>query len=779
MKFSVRGLAFFAIFSATLAGQPTETTFGNVHARVTVDRTTGVWSAAWEQGVTIQAAAFQMEIDGRPFIETPWTTETRAFTDALGKGRELRQLWRRGALRVEREIRLYDDTPQLTIGGRVVNETSAVARLGTAQLIDSGNWQLGDRAMPPAAVHGSKLARMAVVPLAAAGSIPEEQTYAGSGVLAFFSREARAALTVAYLRADDAAPDLAATFRTGVGGVALQANSRYLDRTLSPGATLELNRLLLQAGNDPYRQLETVGDAMAKLARLPVRTGPTSLWCSWYAHRLEVSEEKVLANAAVAARHFKPLGFEIMQVDHGWQRRDITGDWTVNERFPHGLKWLAQQLQERHGLKLGLWISPTDVADTSELFERHPEWILKGEEGKPKVNGKWYWKPNPNCYQLDVSQPAAASHVADVFRRLVAEDVAYFKIDFIIAQSKEQFFPQDPEVTRGWGAFRLAMEAVRAGAGDAWVRYCNVPPLLSVGLADGAYGGDDTADAGQPGMFRVLRDNARILATSYWLNDRTYQREVCDMSMRMHATIEEARVRAALMTLANTSISWSDELNFLPPSRIRMMQQCLPAGNPPMRPVDLFEREVPSVWHLKAGNAAEQWDVVGLFNFDDQPAARSVRFEELGLSPADEHAVFEFWEGKFLGRLKDGVTITLPPESSRILAVRRVEGRPQLIGTDMHVLQGHHEVKAVSWDERQLVLSGRYQRMAGVQSHAFFLVPDGYTPKFEFPLTRNSARLTHVAGNLWMQEIDFRERDYEWAIPFEKIAPPTIKEPNG
>jgi hypothetical protein len=98
----------------------------------------------------------------------------------------------------------------------------------------------------------------------------------------------------------------------------------------------------------------------------------------------------------------------------------------------------------------------------------------------------------------------------------------------------------------------------------------------------------------------------------------------------------------------------------------------------------------------------------------------------------------------------------------------------------MHLLQGHHEVKTLRWEEKGAVLSGVYQRMTGLQSRAFFLVPAGYAPKFEFPLTRNSARLTHVAGDVWMQEIEFYDRDYEWSIPFEKtVPPPTVKEPNG
>jgi hypothetical protein len=251
------------------------------------------------------------------------------------------------------------------------------------------------------------------------------------------------------------------------------------------------------------------------------------------------------------------------------------------------------------------------------------------------------------------------------------------------------------------------------------------------------------------------------------------------MSVRMHASVEEVRVRAAIMTLANCSISWSDELCYLPPSRIRLMQQCMPPGNPPMRPLDLFEREVPSVWHLKMTNAAGAWDVVGLFNFEQAPATRGVRFKELGLDPRAEYAVFEFWEERFLGVLRDGVELSLPGESSRILSIRRVTGVPQLVGTDMHLLQGWHEVKRLAWDEKAHVLSGRYERMPGICGRAFFRIPAGYTPRFQFPLDPESARLTHVADELWMQEIEFTERDYSWSIPFEAPRAPERKEPTG
>jgi hypothetical protein len=752
----------------------------------TLDGRTGQWSVAWHEGieVAIAGAGFAAEIDGQDVAAGAGEVQVRPFADRLGSGRECVQRWVTNGVEVERDCRVYGQEGLITLGGRIRNGSPRDRNLGTVHLIRldaDGAWGVGAAWETPAAVHiqGHSLLRSTPFEPAERWGAARVREFRSSGILALVSREPRAALAIGYVQAAEASPDLAATFVLDEGGTGLTAPSRFMGRILGPGETLELNRLCLIADADPFRALERYGDALARASAQPVRTGPTALWCSWYAHRMGMTEEKVLANAAVAATHLKPLGLEFMQLDHGWQRGDITGDWVANERFPHGLRWLAGQLRERHGLRLGLWIAPTDVAETSELYRQHADWMLRGPDGKPRVNWRWYWVPNPSCYELDATHPDAYRFVADTFRRLTAEGVGYYKIDFIAAAGGEHFIPRDPRATPGWTPLRRAMEALREGAGpDAWIRYCQTPPVLSVGLANSVIGGDDTLDAGMPGRSDVLRDSALALAAGHWLNDRPYHREVCDMSVRMQGSIEEVRLRAALMTLAGCSVSWSDELSYLPPSRIRLMQQCMPPGNPPMRPLDLFDRAVPSVWHLRIARQFESWDVIGLFNFDPAPATRAVRFDALGLDPGTECAVFEFWEERFLGLRRGEVELTLPGMSSRILAIRRGTGRPQLLGTDLHVLQGWHEIKQLEWDARAGTLAGVYRRMPGVAGKAFFLVPEGYAPRFEFPLGPASARLTHVEGPLWMQEFAFAEPEHRWSIPFEVPKPPPPKEPN-
>jgi len=748
----------------------------NENVLVSVDVKDGAWDATWLGGAeaVLRRARTAVEVDGKALSLLAGKAHEEPFEDRLGKGRQIKHEWSDG-VRVERLVRVYDGRGVVTVSGRITNTQDRDVSLGTTHLValsesDGGWWHAGHVWTSPAALFVGGSSTLLCEP-AQGGDLSGDvdRSYGATQILSLVNRGPTASLTIGYLTALEARPDLSAAFRVCEGGTALSAHQRFLGRTLGPGESIDLDAVYLSAHDDPYVALEAYGDAAAPFAQQPVRKGATALWCSWYAHRMAMTEDLVLANAAVAAKHLKPLGFEIMQLDHGWQRGDVTGDWVPNERFGHGLKWLSDELKSRYGLRLGVWIAPTDVAETSETFKKHADWLFKDEHGKPRVNWRWYWKPNPNCYVLDASHPAAAKWIADVFAQLTAWGVSYYKIDFIASSGGEQFHQHDPKATRGWSVLRRAMEALRRGAGpDAWIRYCQTPPLLSAGLASSVIGGSDTGDAGLGGNIETLRTNARSLAAGYWLNDRWYHREVCDMSVRMQANVEEVRMRLAMMSLAGCSVSFSDEFQYLPPSRIRMMQQTLPPGNPPMRPIDLFGRTIPSVWWVHCKNAADEWDIVGLFNFEKSPQVRTVEFASLGLPADAEVAVFEFWRAEFLGVHKERITLTLPPQTSRILSIRRLTGTPQVIGTDMHVLQGYHEIKRLAWDAQTHTLSGECERMPGLSCKLFVYVPDGFAPHFEFPLTDKSARLTHVAGRLWAHEIDFADARRAWTIPFSR-----------
>jgi hypothetical protein len=355
---------------------------------------------------------------------------------------------------------------------------------------------------------------------------------------------------------------------------------------------------------------------------------------------------------------------------------------------------------------------------------------------------------------LDASVPAANRWIEETFARLSAEGSVYFKIDFIA----------------GSPSILSAMEAIRRGAGrDAWIRYCQTPSLLSAGLASSSYIGDDTGDAGLKDWMRLEQINAPLLAASYWANDRLYHREVCDMSVGTGADAEEARFKLSLMTMAGCSISFSDDLRKLEKPRIRMMQQCLPPGNPPARPLDLFDRERPSIWHMHCARDGRQWDAVGVFNFEDESQERVIDLAQLGLPRDADVAAFEFWEEKYLGIHRGRIVLVLPPRTARIVLVHRLPSCPDVIATDMHALGGFHEIAAMSWDAQKRRLAGRYQRLRGARGKSFVYVPDGYRPRAQSESPAGSG-IAQVNKNLWSHEIEFTQPGMDWAVEFDAVA---------
>ncbi len=81
----------------------------------------------------------------------------------------------------------------------------------------------------------------------------------------------------------------------------------------------------------------------------------------------------------------KQIGTELFLLDDGWFGNKFPrvndgaglGDWQPNRRrLPNGLAPLAAAAV-KHGLRFGIWIEPEMVNPKSELFEQHPDWVIR------------------------------------------------------------------------------------------------------------------------------------------------------------------------------------------------------------------------------------------------------------------------------------------------------------------------------------------------------------------------------------------------------------------
>ena len=81
----------------------------------------------------------------------------------------------------------------------------------------------------------------------------------------------------------------------------------------------------------------------------------------------------------------KKLGLDLFLLDDGWfgnkyPRNDDKaglGDWQEDrKKLPGGIGYLVKQAEAK-GIHFGIWLEPEMVNPKSELYEQHPDWILK------------------------------------------------------------------------------------------------------------------------------------------------------------------------------------------------------------------------------------------------------------------------------------------------------------------------------------------------------------------------------------------------------------------
>jgi alpha-galactosidase len=164
------------------------------------------------------------------------------------------------------------------------------------------------------------------------------------------------------------------------------------------------------------RTAATAGQALPKVR--PV------MYNSWGVTTFNVSEAGQIALAEKAAA----LGIDRFVMDDGWfgQRKDDhagLGDWYVNkEKFPHGLKPLIDKVHSL-GMDFGLWVEPEMVNPDSDLYRKHPDWVLNFP-GRPRSEQR-------NQLVLNLARPDVRAFALDFMDKLLTEnDINYIKIDY-------------------------------------------------------------------------------------------------------------------------------------------------------------------------------------------------------------------------------------------------------------------------------------------------------------------------------------------------------------
>jgi len=148
---------------------------------------------------------------------------------------------------------------------------------------------------------------------------------------------------------------------------------------------------------------------------------------NWEATYFDFQENKLFG----LIKDTRKLGVDMFLLDDGWfankypRNGDVAGlgDWDENKKkLPNGIASLVKEAKN-NDVKFGIWIEPEMVNPKSELYEKHPDWVVK--EAKRE---EFYFR---NQLVLDLSNPKVQDFVFGVVDNLFTQnpELAYIKWD--------------------------------------------------------------------------------------------------------------------------------------------------------------------------------------------------------------------------------------------------------------------------------------------------------------------------------------------------------------
>jgi alpha-galactosidase len=457
------------------------------------------------------------------------------------------------------------------------------------------------------------------------------------------------------------------------------------------------------------------------------------------------------------AKNLLPYGYNIVQMDDGFQRTPQSGDlvmkpgehysdyWTKpNDKFPGGLESLATYIKSK-GITPGIWVGMY----TPLGLKNAKDYVIDAEL-KP-FRGPWV------NYALNGLQPGADEAYFESIRVLKKQGWNYFKIDtlrHILYDNyrKNPFYwkVNDQSMEE---AFRAILAGIRREAGGSYVLACwgTMPELA--GLPSGARIGEDVGPD-----FASMRRSAKYIAQFHHLNNVVWRNDPDYMCLRLDP--ELARSWASMTSLAGGHLMISDKPGDYTPEHINIMRRVSPTIF--SKPINIRQESPdPEYFTLHNQKFGECWTVVSHHAWKAM-TAKSESLESLGISKGKFHA-FDFWHQKYLGVVDTKVPFDALLEGHcQVISLRPVKDHPQVLGTERHISQGAFDLDGVKWEND--ILSGAYRAGPGQKWSLTVIVPKGYSVAKVEPKGTESDQV----GEVLTLTFPVNGGQIKWSVSFTK-----------
>ena len=365
----------------------------------------------------------------------------------------------------------------------------------------------------------------------------------------------------------------------------------------------------------------------------------------------------------------------------------------------------------------GIWTCPVLTEARTRVRHAHPEWLLRNRDGG-LITFPMDGMGNP---VLDPTVPEVADFIESIYRWLRQEmGFTYFKLDFMRAVGEPGGVFADPTRNRAQ-AFRLALEAVRRGAGeDAYINVCGGFYGPSLGLADAQRSGSDVKSiwpeppAGEEaegyGPFTIKQNALRYWMNQLWDNDpdalmvRRRPTPARDERLSLGLLNEDEALTCVLnQYLGGGLVCFTENLAEVDDDRLFLLRHCAPSVGAAALPRDLLQSpRFPAVFDTEVTPSAvglDPWHTVSIVNWHDEPRTFELTLDHQLLGAfADSSRTFQVsaFSAGWHRVAAPGDVIEVGPVPPHGCAVVKVQvnrpDQPQLVRTDGHFSMGGSEL---------------------------------------------------------------------------------------
>lgn len=298
----------------------------------------------------------------------------------------------------------------------------------------------------------------------------------------------------------------------------------------------------------------------AKMNVKPLTDKKIKGYTSWYNYYQNISEDIILRDLEAISK--KTDKVNTFQIDDGYQT--AVGDWlSINKtKFPNGMKPIVEKIHAK-GWQAGLWLAPFGAQKGSKLACEHPDWLVKGKNGKPiMVGANW-----GGFYAIDIDNADARAYIKNVFDTVLNDwGFDLVKLDFLYATAVVPLHNK----TRGQLAYE-SIDFLRECVGDKQILGCGVQQMPCFGKVEYMRIGADMALNWKHKFFRNLTHREDV-STPNAIHNSVYRRclnnraFLCDPDVfllrktNIHFTPEQQKVLAKFIKLFGSVLFMSDNV---------------------------------------------------------------------------------------------------------------------------------------------------------------------------------------------------------------------------